>query len=161
MKRTLIALTAVASLGLGACAQNGQYDYGTKQTVGALGGAVLGGLAGSKIGGGSGRLIATGVGAVLGGLVGSEIGRSLDSADRAYLGDTTQQALETGRSNASYQWRNPDSGNYGTVTPVRTYEQPSGQVCREFNQTIFIGGRSETAYGTACRQPDGTWKIVS
>ena len=33
--------------------------------------------------------------------------------------------------------------------------------CREFQQTITVGGRTETAYGTACRQPDGDWKIVS
>ena len=25
---------------------------------------------------------------------------------------------------------------------------------------ITINGRTETAYGTACREPDGTWRIV-
>ncbi|HYD98966.1 MAG TPA: RT0821/Lpp0805 family surface protein [Alphaproteobacteria bacterium] len=139
---------------------NEGFGFGTKQTVGSLGGAVLGGLAGSRIGGGSGRLIATGVGAVLGGLLGGEVGRSLDRADTAALNQSTSHALEYERTGAGYGWRNPDSGNYGSVTPTRTYTDPYGQTCREFNQTIFVGGRSETAFGTACRQPDGTWKIV-
>jgi surface antigen len=36
-----------------------------------------------------------------------------------------------------------------------------GAYCREFQQTVSIGGREERAYGTACRQPDGSWKVVS
>ncbi len=34
----------------------------------------------------------------------------------------------------------------------------NGEQCREYQRTITIGGKTETAYGTACRQPDGTWK---
>ena len=32
--------------------------------------------------------------------------------------------------------------------------------CREYQTTIMIGGKPEKAYGRACRQPDGTWKVV-
>ena len=28
-------------------------------------------------------------------------------------------------------------------------------------QTITVGGEVQQGYGTACRQPDGTWKIQS
>ena len=45
--------------------------------------------------------------------------------------------------------------------PVRTVQQADGTYCREFQQTVTVGGRTEEAYGTACRQPDGSWKIVS
>lgn len=37
----------------------------------------------------------------------------------------------------------------------------AGRYCREFQQTVMIGGRSESAYGTACLQPDGAWEVVS
>ncbi len=37
----------------------------------------------------------------------------------------------------------------------------STQSCREYKQTIVIADQIETAKGTACRQPDGSWKIVS
>jgi len=31
--------------------------------------------------------------------------------------------------------------------------------CREFQKQIIIDGRTEQAYGEACLQPDGIWKI--
>jgi len=144
-------------LGLAACEGN---NYGDKQKVGAVLGGVAGGLLGSKIGGGSGRLAATAGGAVLGVLLGSEIGKSLDRADRIYASRTTQGALESNRSGVTSTWSNPDSGHSGTVTPQPAYQTSSGDYCREYQQQITVGGRTETAYGTACRQPDGSWKIV-
>jgi len=47
------------------------------------------------------------------------------------------------------------------MTPTRTYQTASGSYCREFTQTIVVGGRTEEGYGTACRQPDGSWQIVN
>lgn len=32
--------------------------------------------------------------------------------------------------------------------------------CREYRTTTTIGGVSQPVYGTACRQPDGTWRII-
>lgn len=54
-----------------------------------------------------------------------------------------------------------DNGASGTVTPVRDGTSSDGRYCREFRQSVTIGGRSEQAYGTACRQPDGSWQVVS
>ena len=31
--------------------------------------------------------------------------------------------------------------------------------CREFTQTVIIGGQPRQASGKACPQPDGTWRI--
>jgi hypothetical protein len=36
----------------------------------------------------------------------------------------------------------------------------TGPECREFQNTVTIGGKPVKAYGRACRQPDGTWKQV-
>lgn len=156
MKMKAIAALIVAAFAVSAC----QTGAGPKQTVGGVGGAVLGGLLGSQIGGGSGRLWATGAGAVIGALVGSEIGRGLDEVDKMRMERTTQAALEHTETGATSTWRNPDSGNAGTVTPTRTYQSTDGTYCREYQQTIEVGGRTQDAYGTACRQPDGSWKIV-
>ena len=148
---TLAALTA-------ACAQNGG-QYGTKQTIGGLGGAALGGWAGSTIGGGSGKLAATAAGVLIGALIGSEIGRTMDEldkqkAERAYTQATTAPVGQT------ISWSNPDTGNYGSVTPTREgTKQGSGEYCREFQQTVVVGGNQEEAYGVACRKPDGQWEI--
>lgn len=130
-----------------------------KQAIGALGGGALGGYAGSTIGSGRGRVVATAVGAVAGALAGGWVGQQLDQADRAKAERTYQNCLENSPVGKTAQWRNPDSGNSGTITPTRTF-QSNGQNCREFQQTVVIGGRSHQAHGTACRQTDGSWQIV-
>ncbi len=48
----------------------------------------------------------------------------------------------------------------GTVTPIWEGPHDHGRYCREFKQDIRIGGRSEIAYGSACRMADGKWEIV-
>ena len=136
-------------------------DTGTKQTFGTLLGAGAGALIGSQIGSGTGQLAAVAIGTLAGAYVGSEVGKSLDRADRAAMQQTTQSSLESTPSGTTTEWRNPDSGNSGTITPQPAYESSSGQYCREYQQTIVVGGQTENAYGTACRQPDGTWKIVN
>lgn len=156
MKLKLLTLSFAALIVLSACESGNQ-----KQTAGTLIGAIGGGLLGSQVGGGSGRLVATGVGTLLGAFLGSEVGKSLDRADRQAMSNTTQETLETNPSGQTSTWQNPDSGNSGTVTPTSTYRNSEGQYCREYQQTVEIGGKSEQAYGTACRQPDGTWQIVN
>jgi surface antigen len=44
---------------------------------------------------------------------------------------------------------------------MKTYQTSSGQYCREYQTNVTVEGKSEKAHGTACRQPDGSWKIVS
>jgi hypothetical protein len=70
-----------------------------------------------------------------------------------------QAALETTRSGTATQWQNPDSGTVETIVPKPAF-QSGGTVCREFTKTVTIGGTQQQAYGTACRQPDGTWKLA-
>jgi surface antigen len=151
-----VFLAGVMAVSLAACENAGQ-----KQVGGTVVGGALGGLLGAQVGSGTGQLAATAAGALLGALAGSEVGKSLDRADRMYAARTTQSALETNKSGTASSWTNPDSGHSGAVTPVRTYQTAQGEYCREFQQTVTIDGKSESAYGTACRQPDGSWKIVS
>lgn len=164
LKRVPLALTLVLALlsGLlvmpGAARAGDCSPSGTNGILGGLGGAVVGGLLGSTIGGGSGRTLATIGGALAGGLVGNNLATQLSCQDRSYLGNSTERSLNTGQP---VSWKNPDTGTYGNVTPVRSYNSDSGQYCREFQQTIYVDGKKEHGYGTACRQPDGSWKIVS
>ncbi len=152
--KTLVVLLTAASLV--ACTG----APGSKENGGTLVGAALGGLVGSKVGRGRGQLAAVAIGAVAGAFLGRGVGQSLDRADRLYARRATSRSLEHTASGKQTSWSNPDSGHHGTVTPVRTYQKPSGQYCREYQQTVTVGGRTEQAYGTACRQPDGSWKVV-
>jgi len=154
MRRVLI-LVMIFSLLAAGCTQH----MGQKEGAGALLGATGGAILGSNIGKGKGNIAAIAIGALAGALFGQEIGRSLDRADRIAMGQNAQYSLEYAPSNTTTTWNNPDSGNSGTLTPVRTYQEPSGQYCREYLQTVVIGGQQQDAYGTACRQPDGSWEI--
>ncbi len=156
MKQFGLVMMVLATIGLTAC----NTTRGEKETLGGLGGAVAGGLLGSQIGSGSGKSVAIGAGVLLGALMGSEIGRSLDAADRYALEGASSRA-HSAPIGETVTWNNPDSGNYGSITPTRDGYSTSGRYCREYQQTVVVGGQQESAYGTACQQPDGSWQIVS
>jgi surface antigen len=131
----------------------------SKQDSGLVVGAIAGGLIGNAAGRGGGRPAATIVGAVLGGIVGSEIGRSMDKQDRILAQQAELDALERGRSGAPIGWRNPDNGRYGEVVPQAPYRRGTID-CRDYTHTIYIDGRPQVMRGSACRNPDGTWRNV-
>lgn len=158
MKKFVLLTAMIASVGLAGC--ESIQSAGTKEKIGGVSGAVLGGVVGSSVGKGSGQLWATGVGVLLGTLVGSEIGRSLDKADMAHMQNANYEA-HSAPIGDEISWNNPESGNYGSVTPTRDGSDSAGRYCREYQQTIYVGGQQETGYGIACQQPDGTWEIVS
>lgn len=68
------------------------------------------------------------------------------------------QAVTTTPVGSQAQWTNSHNVHY-TVTPVKNYHH-QGRYCREYRTKVQIGDRTQNAYGTACRQPDGSWKIV-
>ena len=158
MKRQFMVTLAVlvAAVVAAGCGANGI----AKEEAGALIGAGLGGLAGSFIGDGGGQLVAVGVGTMLGAILGSEVGKSLDRADKLALAHAQHEALENGKSGSTTTWVNPDSGNSGEIVPQPAYKQADGTYCREFQQTIIVGAEMQSAYGTACREPDGTWRLI-
>lgn len=158
-KQMMIAGAALALAA--ACNPQSNVDYGSKQTIGTIAGGAAGAILGSNIGDGRGRTAAIAIGTLLGAGLGNQIGESLDRADLAYIGQTNQRALETAQPGQTLPWSNPQSGNSGAITPSNYYQTSSGQYCREFTQTITVGGRQERGHGTACRQADGSWEIVS
>lgn len=149
MKILTMLFIAVLSASLLACQ--------TKQESGAVIGGTLGGVLGSNVGGGEGRTAAIIAGTLLGAYVGSEMGRYMDENDAR----KAQSALEYNRDHQASTWRNPNTGADMSATPTRTYKSASGESCREYQTTVTVSGKQEKAYGTACRQPDGSWKIVN
>lgn len=127
-----------------------------RAAIGAVVGGAAGGIIGAHVGKGDGRTAAIIGGSVIGILVGGAIGQSMDRLDQSCVG----QVLEHAPTRQAVAWRNPDNAQY-RVTPVRTFEAAPGTYCREYQATATIGGRSERTYGTACRQPDGAWKVVN
>lgn len=147
-KISAIVIMGLLAASLTACSTN--------QDTGTLVGGVAGGLLGSQFGGGGGRIAATIIGAGAGAFIGNRIGHSMDETDRL----KAQEALNDNRVGQSSTWKNPDNGNTYTVTPTKTYKKDN-TYCREFTQTATIADKPQQIYGTACRQPDGTWKVVN
>jgi len=156
-----LKMIASAALGLTLAGCAGSSDGsgpGPRENTGTLLGAGGGALLGAAVaGGGTGnRLAGAAVGGLLGGLIGNRIGASLDEQDRERAYAAQMDALERGPSGAPVTWKNPDSGRYGTIVPGPAYVD-RGHNCRSYTHTIYIDGQPQTARGTACRNPDGTW----
>lgn len=133
----------------------------TQENPNMVGGAATGALAGGVIGAIAGRNVAgAAIGALAGGLIGGAIGSALDEQDRQRAQAAEMQALEYGNPGAPVSWRG-DNGNYGTIVPGPTYARGPSPRCREYTHTIYINGQPQTARGTACRNPDGTWSPVA
>jgi len=149
MKKLIVASLSLSVLLVG-CSQV------TNEGVGTVSGGVIGGLLGSQFGSGSGRVAAAAGGALLGAYLGGSIGKYMDKQDQMQM----QHALETSPTGKPSTWTNPENGNQFSVKPTRTYyveEQP----CREYTTLASIGGKREQIYGKACRQADGSWRVVS
>lgn len=68
-------------------------------------------------------------------------------------------AFEYGRPHQRVTWTD-QRGHANYVQPGERFADRYGRNCRQFEQVIFIDGRRQTATGTACRERDGSWRIV-
>jgi surface antigen len=154
IRKSAVAVLAASFL-LCACQTD---SWGGGETFGTLGGAAAGGLVGNAIGGHSAA--GTLLGVLIGGFAGNQLGGLVDDEDRKRAASAEQRAY-TAPIGQQITWNDPSNGHAGTITPVKEgYNNTTGAYCREFQQTITVGGQEKQGYGTACQQPDGTWKIV-
>lgn len=123
--------------------------------LGGVLGVATGAVIGSQIGDGDGRTVAIISGAVIGAVVGGSIGHSMDQIDQNCVG----QALEHTPDGETITWNSADASDRYQVTPTRTYQISGGRYCREYQTRGLIDGREQELYGTACRQPDGSWEL--
>lgn len=149
MKKWLLAgMIAVVAVEMTGCTPG-------NNTMGATGaGAIAGGLVGSAISSGSPYGIIGG--ALIGGLVGNQIGQAMDRQDQANM----QNAVTSVPVGQQAQWTNTKTNTTYQVRPVKNY-RAHNQYCREYQTTVTVGGEVKKAYGRACRQPDGSWKVIS
>jgi surface antigen len=94
-----------------------------------------------------------------GGLSSGAIGSGLTSSDRRNAAEAEFRALEYGRTGTIVPWQDKRSGHRGEVVPGTGYKINNSD-CRDYTHTIYDDGQPKSGRGTACRQPDGTWKAV-
>ena len=93
--------------------------------IGAIGGAIAGGVLGNQIGGGTGRAAATVGGAVAGGVIGHQVEQHMKGGNQA---------------NAAYRFRvRMDDGSYQTFTQERHDNIRVGDRVRVENGQVYGG----------------------
>lgn len=141
-------LTILAAASMAALAGCGT----TSQPTSRSGGGLLGLAGGGTPGGGT---AASRISAMNGGLVGGTIGAGLNAGEKRSALEAEYKALEYTASGQKVAWQGV-SGHSGEVVAAQPYRVGS-QDCRQYTQTVVIGGASTTARGTACRNSDGSW----
>ena len=123
-----------------------------RQTVGQIGGGVLGAVVGSHFGKGSGRLFGVAIGTLAGSYIGGMLGRDMDERDRQLAQSTMIETLERAPDRQVQGWRNPNNNHRGNFQVIRTQELPHDDlVCRDYVHTVIIDGKHEKVHGRACR----------
>ena len=161
IRRRAVAMCAVCAMAVWVAGCGGVSENEAAGTV--LGGAT-GAIIGSQFGKGEGRTAATAIGAIIGASVGREIGESMDDTSRRKADRATRHALDTAEIGTGITWENPANAGAparGSTVIKRHGVDRQGRTCREFQQTVTIGGRNTRSYGTACRDGNGDWKLVS
>ncbi len=119
-------------------------------------GANTGVVIDSPVGAGSGQVP---VGPLEGALTGADVGLSLTEEDRKIALQAEYEALEYGRAGQPTRWDNRRAAMAATIKVGQIY-QVNRLDCREYTHTVSIGGRNRVVHGTACRQPDGVWRVL-
>ena len=87
---------------------------------------------------------------MLGGVLAGSVGLGLENSDRVAAYRAQVAALESGQRSS---WRG-ERGVFGYVEAGASQGS-----CRPFSQTVYVAGRPYTGRGSACRQPDGSWRV--
>jgi surface antigen len=119
-------------------------------------GSIVSGLAGTQESSANGKVASTIISAMGGGLIGGPIGGALDDRERRQALEAEYRTLEYTQSGQPVSWKSEQSGRGGQVVAGQPYRVGS-QDCRQYTHTIFSGGQSRSARGTACRNADGSW----
>ncbi len=160
MKKILIGVLVV---GLSGCAglKERTQQVTWLEVVGTVGGAAVGGIAGSQLGAGFGNSLYMAAGTLIGGAAGYATVRRLAPADQALYDATATKALAEARPGEILSWNNPNSGNSGIFRTINSYQTAGGRLCRGYRTTVAFSDAVEAGGGTACQQADGSWIRLS
>ncbi|MFZ4761388.1 MAG: RT0821/Lpp0805 family surface protein [Alphaproteobacteria bacterium] len=124
-------------------------------------GGVVGGLLGSSVGKGDGRTAAVIGGVLLGAMLGDQLGTQLGTQVSEASAECMQRTFNQAKPGTEVSWHDPDHNSNYKITPIRDIKENNGLYCREYQADVSVGGDIRQSYGKACRQPDGSWKIMN
>lgn len=83
------------------------------------------------------------------------------AADLAYTKAAVSEVLTRGQKDDSLPWENPETGARGTVTPIASAYNESGQTCHDFLASYVSGSSEAWLQGEACKRTKGAWEVRS
>jgi surface antigen len=85
---------------------------------------------------------------------------TMSQEDRQMYKRTLDEALDSGAVGQTKEWRNPETGNSGSVKVIKDFSRQES-TCRRvetFAQTKSLKNRARWNF---CKQPSGEWKVVT
>lgn len=162
-KRKSAALVLAGGMALSGCtAGQDQLSREDKLAIGAVAGAVIGGLVGYEyFGGGNSRLLWAAALGAAGAYGGQMLADRLTKFDRTAMQETAYNTLSDGPTGETAHWENNNTGTHGSITPLRTYLDSQGRICRDYNATVSVGGDELDGRETACLTEAGHWVVFA
>ncbi len=108
------------------------------------------------IGGPATKLENTAIGTLLSAIGGKRPSRGIARRDEICF----SQSFEHAPDHRTVAWTDATHTVQFSVIPMRTIQTSDGRFCREYAAKATINGHAADVYGTACRQPDGSWFLV-
>ncbi len=84
----------------------------------------------------------------------------LSPANREQAKEAVQKALETRLSKSQLDWRDSQGDLKGSVMPLRTFKNLSGDYCRVYREVVYARPTDLSATRVACRNGKGIWEKV-
>lgn len=92
----------------------------------------------------------------------SALGRRLTREDQISASRVLQNLLRTGPLEETFVWHARgacESGPHGSFKVFHPTTQGSAS-CLNYIQTVTVEDQTHTAHGTACREYNGTWRVI-
>ena len=79
--------------------------------------------------------------------------------DEPFVNEAFRVALDDAADNEQVDWKNPETGHFGSVTPLDTHED-FDTTCRTIRLFTSAGGREGGGRYRLCLADDDTWRFA-
>ncbi len=157
---TALVLAGSMSVATTGCFNTDNMSREDKIAIGTVAGAVIGGLIGYNfLGAGTGQWVAALALGAAGAYGGRYVADRMTRWDKSAMQDTAFNTLTDSPAGDTGAWQNPETGTNGTITPLRTFLDNQGRICREYEAVLTMGGESFDGREVACRTATGDWVV--
>ncbi|MFO1205899.1 MAG: RT0821/Lpp0805 family surface protein [Burkholderiales bacterium] len=85
---------------------------------------------------------------------------TMTTEDRELYKRTLDEALNSGKPGLTKEWKNPATGNFGSVRVIKDFTRQESE-CRRVETFAQTKQSRNRARWNFCKQPSGEWKVVA